>query len=1341
MPDDGHHGLASLADNPFVVLTAYFAAFLPWAAFDGADFIGSKWKTVKDTRSQGLSHLCFVLLPIGFIIFYIHLQRISGDYKEMFGAMVALFFSFLHLARTAVGLWQLSKYRFWAAQSIEALAFMGIHFQLKKGRSSDLSPAKPPEEDPMTTADSLLVNEQIVDNQLFHGDARCYLQYGAWSLSMRQQTRTALPMRFSLAYNLLTLPIRWTLDRLRSLIFKVSVPQLHVRPHRPIGLWLVWTASFCAQGLSHWVRDFMVAKESGQNSEDHFSRNHDKYVLWRDYFASEVLASAAFHLLSDGDEEIKCGNPLLWPEWPVSSNISDGRITKDELLSLAVHFGDILPFGAPHYKSLRRTASGSHVGYTPYNGRLNRVCDELPTKFGKDIKNFDSDKLEWLTILLFLGYKAAKREKGKISQTEEEVPPNHILSKRKDLDFDERDLPFENLRGQLGFRDPEDDSKVAEPVTSICTFPFRKSFFKRISGHNRLVLQVGELIDIWLALVSGEQISFLLDKDRKWEMICCGDVQVSSLSVEGTETLGPSDRERTHELREMQGAVEKARLKSEFANKAHRYWHLDQTLTFMGYSMETVRTYLGTRVQNNNDWEEEDWNPSLCFDSDEFVRSTVTVDIPLSADLSHGFLFSGNLDYLHRRGVQVRLIYELQNFLRNAISGETVRDEFAVMLCLISFPSLEFEARFHENRKSATKSRKEFGSHVVLLDCARGTKAASNIISTLEARIRPQCGPQQLEVSVEFSGQEKSLVSAKLRLVRKSGIHDYSFNWQWWKDSFLARLKSKSQWQKKHHMASPHLHVISADITAGVKQIPVQYKGTGDRMLTWSGWPPFRFEICTYELLSRGFLLAYRDMITGEDTLKGRVELDLPNTPRTRRKMREVVFYEDAPREILEHNCLVVREVLGEESRTEDFEALVLSPQERGNRMVREAKGLLKKGARSLDRAVFLCEIAALELGSVEGLQSSIHLLTTGKHVPPRIGRALWILESFIARYSAENTEGKASLPHESKDDNVRVFRSLFEQLMRSHGRRTKVLRSFSKFRDMQTATDMGSYIEDTQTILRETFLSTRNFYIIFELGLSPDPRLHMHFIDAGSSCIHYTPKSGVMSRSFDILPGSRDRITDTNLNKLRNSFFERAIEKERDVEATFELAVMYDKGLRGVLRNPVKAIELYEYTIGENEHIGAMNNLAKILRDGAEGVERDPRRAARLYERSIQRGRNLEAMYNLGILLEVGAGGVRRDVHRATELYEHAIADGEYVPAMHRLANLRLHGGEGVLRDPTGAVQLYQRAIDLEKFPPSIHKLAAVLARGLEGVPMDKARAAGLLSMLSPDEKLKAVL
>ena len=73
--------LASIADNTYFVLGAYFFAFFPWAVMHNIDFISEKWRTIGRTRTVSSAHVLPSVVPCLYVAVYAEAQRQKKNSK------------------------------------------------------------------------------------------------------------------------------------------------------------------------------------------------------------------------------------------------------------------------------------------------------------------------------------------------------------------------------------------------------------------------------------------------------------------------------------------------------------------------------------------------------------------------------------------------------------------------------------------------------------------------------------------------------------------------------------------------------------------------------------------------------------------------------------------------------------------------------------------------------------------------------------------------------------------------------------------------------------------------------------------------------------------------------------------------------------------------------------------------------------------------------------------------------------------------------------------------------------------------------------------------------------
>lgn len=106
----------------------------------------------------------------------------------MSGALVAFLFAWVEFARTAVGLWQLHVFRHWVVASIRSLESLG--YVVGESRADNVVEKSDTENSDekgdragvcgprnlFRIADSLIINDMVVDNRLSEGDIQCTLR-------------------------------------------------------------------------------------------------------------------------------------------------------------------------------------------------------------------------------------------------------------------------------------------------------------------------------------------------------------------------------------------------------------------------------------------------------------------------------------------------------------------------------------------------------------------------------------------------------------------------------------------------------------------------------------------------------------------------------------------------------------------------------------------------------------------------------------------------------------------------------------------------------------------------------------------------------------------------------------------------------------------------------------------------------------------------------------------------------------------------------------------------------------------------------------------------------------
>lgn len=903
--------LAKLADNELIVYVAYLTYLLPWTLIASIPFITDQWKSVRDTRHDGIMQLILVATPMPYIIFYILLQNASRDYKEMFAASVGLCLSAFHIARTSSALCQIHAFRLWAISSITALHDFGIEYKLNPS-FLDLLPCHCDEatscfrcdpsilSSPEEVVDMILVNNTIVDNQLFHGSAKCYLQYRSIALRLsNNQFRGPVLFRVRRRFGLLVDYIRvfflFSLHALKARFLEV-VPfyksdfnhrhSIVLVPQDPVELWLRWAVAFAAQGLPTWITNFRVARgapvyEPIRHTDGSLGHTRTQNIPpqdRRDFFASELLAAASLHLMEGGGGKRAIKNPLLWDVWPMSSAMASGRMSKTEMLEMAIEKGLGLPFSAPQLKMPSNNLDGVDfgMGYWQYRFKLARVREQMPAGFGEEINQFDVEHLEWLTILVSLAAmsrdkmsegenidedvmkREKKRKRGirtpRTDKMKKQSSGSHTLSRTVEPEngivrrASWNDVALRNLETQLGFEECVARSESEHRLTSrsmqyMSAFPSASvGVYSGMAGNNS-VYRVSELIDLWLALANGGhaqdgtlgRLGWKVDGWQGVPSAQVGSMDLESLSVEERRNLFQS-LERRH--------LEYWRSR-DTALGSHE-WEDIETVSFMGCSMEYVRRKLEMWAGANLRDQAKVWEPRMDLDA----RAVAGVRIELSEDLSSELVRAEHADYVMRRGVQVRLVWEIQQALvgevMNGQSGPEKKE--MMLLCILSYPGLQVsvveEHQAFESWGESVEVETSSDTCMIPLDKLWKRKRRSSVgrsgrrdrpVGRWRVQIRAARGPQDVGVGMGFWVQEERTVVASVALFGGTDLRGDLFKWEWWRDAFEGVLEAApmADASRSLHGARLALHVSSTRIG------DVQCDGDG-KAASWRGWRPFR---------------------------------------------------------------------------------------------------------------------------------------------------------------------------------------------------------------------------------------------------------------------------------------------------------------------------------------------------------------------------------------------------------------------------------------------------------------------------------------------------------------------
>lgn len=1373
--------IQQLSDSWWFVVLAYVAAFAPWSAIANTDFITSTWRTVHTTRRAAKRNLFWTLVPAVYVILYSVVMGIVADYAEMCAAIIATVFALLLSCRTVWALWQMNQFCSWAERCILALDAMGIPYEFSTAADESSTSRRARD-----VVEMMLINDKVVDNQIMHGDVHCYLTYGSMRLLRSRDHDFDLLGPLYVAARWIVAIGAMSCDCILNLFGRPPRYKLKQVPVEPVEVWIHWACTFASQGLQSWISQFDVASRP---SHDPFEAGKTAMQSMCDrgqYFGSEIIASACMHLWKEIGHQ-HAVSPMLWSCWDNDSDMCDGRVVKQELFKAAIASGECLPFTSPHVHQLEATSKRRdgkvQYGYEAYQHVLEYFVSELPVRSicVDEMRKFDIEMLEWLTIILHLGMLSRKLHGERVqTDTAKQLPESHCRDVRKASDFHQplssvaHGEPVKTpskeavltLRRQVGL----DAARPSATSLVASAMPIMNTAMSILSEGNRLVTKAGELVDVWMSLVCGDQLNFLTEKiNPDWKRMCLGEQVENNCQVQGDR------KEASYSLRHVHKQVEKKRLETRIAQPSHRYGYLDHFLTFMGYRMEIARTVIAHWVKRN---------PGTCGDdffiplSKGFACAGVTVE--MSRDLiSILRVKTRDVSPVLSRAVQCQTIWELQNclggivlsFAESSASAACYNVAIATaMLMVLSFPGLHVCFVAKDPIASVSNDEGSFCISIREIDEEAIRFEKSNVSVTrkgdfVSVIIGPVCGPQILSIVLDIDNSGK----CNLRM-RGDGCE---FKWRWWRDAFMGRLEGQQEWQEE--LGIGHLDVEN-NAEDGLNSTMVQMTTPLNSPLTvWREWAPFRTEFCRFELESEGLLkgsyvVGHKTPTVSNDKCFSYVIGRLPV------RRIKVMRYDEADDGILKHSCLFVQETLRSRSRTQtcgEDQVAVGS-----NQYTENAASKLMDLAQSSDasRALVLYETAAIQHGLREALERSLEiLLGAGYQHEHGCAQAASLIRTFVGAMVSTKGE-RVKMVDGEKDFILNVVFPYCERVLRHARTRDVILEEVSVVLTTCLGCDPDSYGKSGMLLMKllvclcdgldmeiEALFITSGAVGCFESRNSPTFQAHAKNTVSGmfmskeghNTKIFLLEKAigryeGTLRQEGNQLRENSHRLSCTECyykcmtrlgwlysagheefadNPKRAEYlFTKAIEEANDVYAMINLGWLMEVGPEGIQADAKRAMELYERAIREGSHVYAMNNLGVLLQHGATGVKANPKRAKELFERAIKLGGHTKAMTNLGMLLHSGADDVEPNPKRAVELYERAIEEGRDIYAMNNLAVVLESGADGVAVDPRRAVELYEMAISEGDDADAMYNLGMLLKKGAQGLKPDATRSAQML-------------
>ncbi|KAI0564333.1 Rhs element Vgr family protein [Gracilaria domingensis] len=262
------------SEQPAIVISAYCAVFLPWGMLALLDMINERWKPIWKVFAQSVFQIVIAFPTIGYTIYYIELQRIDRDYKEMCAAIVAVCLSAIHFFRTGWGLWQAYWYWKWVKDCLWHLHQHG--YDLK-----DVDDSTSHQRYKSRTKQLLGIIRQTIQNgrnimcKLFHSIRRVFSSSSDSSSSRTRsltQDHTKKLLELSLEMKLNSsvvdneffecdIPFDVNFSRLRSPRKWFSSTEPLFVPRYTQDAWMRYMIPFLAQYGRRWLQDSAKARK------------------------------------------------------------------------------------------------------------------------------------------------------------------------------------------------------------------------------------------------------------------------------------------------------------------------------------------------------------------------------------------------------------------------------------------------------------------------------------------------------------------------------------------------------------------------------------------------------------------------------------------------------------------------------------------------------------------------------------------------------------------------------------------------------------------------------------------------------------------------------------------------------------------------------------------------------------------------------------------------------------------------------------------------------------------------------------------------------------------------
>lgn len=482
-------------------------------------------------------------------------------------------------------------------------------------------------------------------------------------------------------------------------------------------------------------------------------------------FTRCLLFSAALHTQSTQTTEKSTNSGkeqnLLRPhtflnfrEWRKYPKLCKGVFSEQEILKRICITGAGLPFGAPHPNSKTESRGKVQYEYSRFETKLERIRELFRVDDLEALNGFEPCELEWLAIFLSVDESSVPYTTIESYEKAEHIPPsfeddsssisdNEITaSLQGEEELKPCGITLNNLHIQLGIEIPDSESTELRSGT-VSSFPVIRTALRQCFLNNRSIYEISIHIDNTLALCIGDQYAFMISKESDMETWIVAGCEILALGVEKYGRLASN-------LSKSELPAERKRLLYQLTCEAPEFSNFDQRMTFLGCSMEHLRSSLAKWVEHHPSENSTVWTPKIPISEVFKFRTSESL-----SQCVHPWMLNAKIG--HRYG-QMRLLWELQNHFHRSLPEEGVSPEspVAMILCILSFPAVEVKPAY-----SSTEITDE-GAVATNRDCQ--CNVSFDLQQKVDVIISIPLGPQNIYVEVSLQCDNKSNLNASVSI-------------------------------------------------------------------------------------------------------------------------------------------------------------------------------------------------------------------------------------------------------------------------------------------------------------------------------------------------------------------------------------------------------------------------------------------------------------------------------------------------------------------------------------------------------------------------------------------------